>query len=152
MRYGMILGCVVLLAVAARGEEKASRVEGAKFLQGEWTVVGIEGGGIRAAPEELRGMKWSIRGDLISASQPGGSGRMRYRIDSEKTPKEFDLTSLDEGPLKGKTDPGIYEFKDGQLRICYRDPDNRTGKRPRDFSEAAPVGSGYGIIVLEKVK
>jgi hypothetical protein len=55
-----------------------------------------------------------------------------------------------QGKQAGQTDPGIYELKDGRLRICYRAPGNKEGKRPQDFSDANR--SGYGMIILEKVE
>ncbi len=152
MRQTLSLACVALLVIPVWGQDRDASTQGAKFLQGEWIVVGIEDGGLKATPEELEGMRWSIKGNVITATQPGAAGRMLYKLNPEARPREIDITSLDEGPLQGQTDPGIYEFKDGRLRICYRDPDNKKGGRPKSFLDAAPQGSGYGIIILERAK
>ena len=147
MRCFWFLGCLAVTTFPTSG---ADNIHEANLPEGEWVVVGMEGGGYKASPEELTGMKWSIQGTKITAFQPIEIGKMEYKLDPEKTPKAINLTSLN-GPLKGHTDPGIYELKDGQLRICYRDPDNTNGARPKTFKAATPANSGYGIIILRKV-
>ena len=121
-----------------------------RSLQGDWVVVEMGDKGYKATPQELQGMRWLIKGDIITATDPDGStGKMRYKIDPNESPRHFDITSL-QGKLKGTTDPGIYELREGQLLICFREPDNSIGKRPKAFTDAARVGSGYGTITLEK--
>lgn len=138
----------VTLGVKSESQRNHSSDTGVKLPQGEWIVVGIEAEGRIAKPEELRGMRWSIKGDVITATNPDGSGgRMRYTLNAEKSPKEIDLTALD-GNRKGQTDPGIYELKNGRLRVCVGDPH----KRPQALSDAARKDSAYGTITLEKKK
>lgn len=150
MRLLLLISFLTVLPALVFGTEKAPPSCDSQALQGDWIVVGIEGGGYKATPQELRGMQWSIRGDTITGTDPdGSSGKMRYKIDPTVSPKRFDITSL-QGKLAGQTDPGIYELNGRRLRICYRNPDNQTGDCPKSFADAAPVGSGYGIIVLEK--
>jgi uncharacterized protein (TIGR03067 family) len=121
-----------------------------RSLQGDWVVVGMEDGGYKATPQELQDMRWVIKGDIITAIDPDGSTfMMRYKIDPNASPRHFDITSL-QGKLKGTTDPGIYALWEGRLLICCRSPDNSIGERPKAFTDAARVGSGYGIINLEK--
>jgi hypothetical protein len=55
-----------------------------------------------------------------------------------------------QGNQAGQTSPGIFELENGRLRICYRDSDNKEGKRPQKFSDANRTG--YGMIILEKVE
>lgn len=150
MRLLLLLSFLTFLPASVFGAEEVPSSSDSQALQGDWIVVGIEGGGYKATPQELRGMRWSIRSDIITATNPdGSSGKMRYKIDPTVSPKQFDIASL-QGKLAGQTDPGIYELKGRRLRICYRDPGNEMGDRPKSFADAAPVGSGYGLIVLEK--
>jgi uncharacterized protein (TIGR03067 family) len=51
--------------------------------------------------------------------------------------KVFELTVKD-GEKKGQKRHGIYELKDGQLRICYG-----PGEKPRPTKFEAPPGSEY---------
>jgi uncharacterized protein (TIGR03067 family) len=150
MRFVLSISVLAFCTVSVFGGEKETPASVSRLLQGEWVVVGMEDNGYKATPEELQGMRWVIKGDIITATDPDGStGKTRYKIDPNASPRHFDLTSP-EGELKGRTDPGIYELREGRLRICYREPDNSTGERPKAFTDAARVGSGYGIIILEK--
>jgi uncharacterized protein (TIGR03067 family) len=140
---------LALISVSALCAEKETPESVAQALKGDWTVVGIEDAEMKATPDELRGMQWSIEGDMISASQPGVSGKMRFKVDPTQSPKHFDITSLD-GNMKGSTDIGIYELENDRLRICLRDSANKTGDRPNRFADAAPGKTGYWIISLKK--
>jgi uncharacterized protein (TIGR03067 family) len=123
-------------------QKKETPASVSRSLQGDWVVVGMQDRGNKAEPEDLQGMRWIIKGDIITATNPDGStGKMRYTIDPNASSRHFDITPL-EGELKGKTDPGIYELREGQLRICYRQPDNSTGERPKAFTDADRVKSG----------
>ena len=51
--------------------------------------------------------------------------------------KSFELTVKD-GDKKGQRRHGIYELKDGQLRLCYG-----PGEKPRPTKFEAPAGSEY---------
>jgi uncharacterized protein (TIGR03067 family) len=55
----------------------------------------------------------------------------RFTLDPNSSPKFFDFTP-NEGGNKGKTYHGLYELKDGRLRICYRGPGST---RPKDFDD-----------------
>lgn len=150
MRYLWFLGFVAVTVLPAWGEENCRPDKEAKSLQGEWVVVGLEDEGQRASAEEVKGMKWVIRGTTITGTNPDGStGSMRFALNPKSQPKEIDLTSLD-GNLKGVVHIGIYELQKGRLRICVGDrKPNATRKgRPKEF--AAPPNSGFGMILLEK--
>jgi uncharacterized protein (TIGR03067 family) len=112
-------------------------------LQGEWVVVAMEEDGEKAPADDLKGMKWVVKGNEITASQPGGTGKMTFRLDRGKTPKEIDITSLD-GNLKGTTSPGIYAIEGRRLRVCNAEQ----GRRPKEFATAP--GDGREMITLEK--
>ena len=83
-------------------------------LQGEWSVVAMEEGGEKAPADALKGMKWVVRGNEITGSQPGGTGRMSFKLDSGKTPKEIDITALG------------WQFKGDDVTRNLRDGRNET--------------------------
>jgi uncharacterized protein (TIGR03067 family) len=111
-------------------------------LEGEWEVVAMEGDGLKASADDVRGMRWAVKGNVITGSQPGVSGKMSFKLDPKKTPKEIDITSLD-GNLKGTTAPGIYEIEGQTLRVCFGEK-----VRPKTFTTEA--GDGRTMITLEK--
>jgi uncharacterized protein (TIGR03067 family) len=131
----------------ANAVDDTSAGDEVKVFQGEWTVVGLEGGGHKATEEELQTQKWSVEGNTITGFAHGSTGKMRFTLNSKKSPKEIDLTALD-GNLKGTTRIGIYEFQNGRLRICSRGVTETDKDRPKDFTLSA--GSGCGLITLER--
>ena len=123
-----------------------------KALAGEWVVVGLEANGHKATADELKGMRWSVRGTDITATDPNGtSGKMSFKLDPGLSPKAIDLTAVSGGRESGpnpkpETIPGIYELEDGRLRICMRD--TGVGGRPKEFV----AGPGQGLITLERAR
>ena len=111
-------------------------------LEGEWAVVAMEGDGKKVVVGASQGMKWSIKGNEITASQPGVTGNMSFALDPKKSPKEIDITARD-GNLKGTTTPGIYALEGRKLRVCFGAKD-----RPTRFATAP--GEGCGMLTLEK--
>jgi RNA polymerase sigma factor (sigma-70 family) len=118
-----------------------------KALEGEWVVVGLEADGRKATAGEMKGMRWTFRGTEVTSTDPDGSGgKMSFRLDPAKSPKEIDLTPLD-GREKGKVAAGIYRLDGGRLQVCLRDPGG-AGGRPKEFVS----GPGQGLITLEQAK
>jgi uncharacterized protein (TIGR03067 family) len=135
----------------AQGGEKKPEDAAAKDLkamEGEWKVVGLEEGGRRASPDDMKGMRWTFQGSTMLPVNPGEKpgDKAEVKLDPGQSPKHIDLVVL-EGDNKGKTLEGIYKVEGGKLTICLRDP----GKgRPKEFT--ADGGEGQGLITLEKVK
>jgi RNA polymerase sigma factor (sigma-70 family) len=111
-------------------------------LEGEWVVVAMEGDGEEATADDVKGMKWVVKGNEITASQPGLTGKMSFKLDPKKTPKEIDVTALD-GDLKGTTSPGIYSLEGQRLCVCFGEK-----VRPKKFATAP--GGGLTMLTLEK--
>ncbi|HEX4613062.1 MAG TPA: TIGR03067 domain-containing protein, partial [Urbifossiella sp.] len=131
-------------ATPPRKDEKASTAPDKELgdLQGEWVVVAIEGDGRKASADDVKGMRWAIKGNEITGRQPGGDGKMSFRLNPGATPKEIDVTSLD-GNQKGTTSPGIYAIDGPKLRVCFGEK-----VRPKVFATAP--GDDRTMLTLEK--
>ncbi len=67
-----------------------------------------------------------------------------YKVNVKKKPYTIDTTAT-RGENRGKTRLGLYEYKDGELKICFGD----LGKdRPTDF--ASKGGDGKTIYSLKR--
>ena len=98
-----------------------------------------------ATDQEMKGMRWSIKGSEITGIDPNGSsGRMSFNLDSTKNPPTIDLTAID-GNRKNETDLGIYSLDNGRLRICIADPHT---SRPTELR----IGQQAWIMELKKIK
>ena len=111
-------------------------------LQGRWVVVAMEGDGEKVSAEVLEGMTWAIKGNQITASQPGSTGTMSFKLAPGRTPKEIDITALD-GNLKGTTSPGIYAIEGSKLRVGF-------GEKVRPTAFVTAPGDGRTMITLTK--
>jgi uncharacterized protein (TIGR03067 family) len=137
-----------LVAVSALlgGDADAVKKEQA-LLEGEWSMSLGEANG-QAMPKEMvkTGRRTAKNGE--TAITIGGQVyfKAKYTIDPTKTPKTIDY-AMTEGPTKGKTHLGIYEFKGDTLTFCFAAP----GKdRPTDFT--AKEGSQRTLSVWTRDK
>lgn len=143
MRLSFLFLLVVsLLAGAASADD-------ADHLQGTWQIIELEANGEKKPSEEFPGWKLVFEGDQVWVVKPEGADpKLRFRLDSTKSPKTIDLV-VQEGNDKGKVAPGIYEFSNGQLRLCiniFGDP----SYRPAEFKTRERDGAGFAI--LERIK
>lgn len=111
-------------------------------LQGEWVVVATEGDGEKASADAVKGMKWVIKKNEITGSQPGSNGTMSFKLNTGKMPKEIDATAID-GNLKGTISLGTYTLEGRTLRVCFG-----VKRRPKEFSTGP--SDGHTLITLEK--
>jgi len=109
-------------------------------MQGEWGCTLNIRNGQRQPEEVVETLFRDIKDDVVTISlydrvlQKG-----KLKLNPNTTPKQIDVTAL-EGPAKDKVSPGIYEIKDGVLRICSAQP----GKdRPTAFE--SKEGSNHSL-------
>ena len=134
------LGCFL----ATTPPDDAVQQELKKF-EGTWVVTAftIEGRQMTEAQLQTR-LSFQFKGNKCISRQgkdsdsPGDEAT--FTIDPTKQPRTIDFTKA-AGDGKGKTLRGIYEWKDGKLRLCY---DRGGEKHPREFSEKAI------LVVLER--
>jgi len=142
MRFISLIGFLIL---GVAGCSKAPHSEDTAALEGEWAVVRMEDQSRASTDQEMKGMRWSIKGSEITGTNPdGSSARMSLQIDSTKSPATIDLTALD-GNRTGETELGIYSLEAGRLRICFANPHTT---RPNELR----IGPQSWIIELEKIK
>jgi uncharacterized protein (TIGR03067 family) len=141
MRLVACVACVLLVCRAA-GEDKPQGGD-EKAFQGTWEVV-EHLPGAKAQPPVVyykvvvAGTKLTLHsklGDKTHATE------CEFKLDPTTAPKQLDLIS----PRWG-TYPGLYEFKDGKLRLCYRGPGST---RPKDFDDAAAGNQVTTFLVLK---
>jgi uncharacterized protein (TIGR03067 family) len=132
-----------------------------KQLQGEWKTESLtEGGKSLSAEDGSGGLVLQIKGNTFVTAERKPNGETsevdtgRIEINSSTSPKTIDFIGRTQSTI------GIYEFKDGALRVCLvehsgtespggeRISDTKPLKRPTTFD--SPVGSN--IMLLEFTK
>lgn len=128
---GKFVGVVTLLilsTVAALGQGKGKPDK--ELIQGNW-VWDAAYAQSDATPVVLV-ERIVINGDQLTFHYKMEADRFRspttFKIDSEAIPKQIEFTPT-QGPNQGKTYVGIYEIKEGTLRIAYRGPGSPRPKR-----------------------
>lgn len=114
-------------------------------LQGAWQIVSLveKGKAIPAAETDV--LEITIAKEKFSVSEKGKVAvEYSIKLDPTKTPKAIDFTH-EGGENKGKTEPGIYTFEKGQLKLIL--DEDRKG-RPTVF-EGKETAS-YSVMVLKK--
>lgn len=128
LRFASI-ACFVLASATLAAEPEADL----KALQGTWVLAEatLEG---RDHGEDFKEMKLKVNGDKYEVGFGMVSDKGTIKLDSTKKPKQIDLTTTKDGPFKGHTLPGIYEFKDDTVVLCLEA--NKTD-RPTKFEAPA---------------
>jgi RNA polymerase sigma factor (sigma-70 family) len=111
-----------------------------KRLQGKWEGIPVIQGG-KAVNGHLT--SFTIQGEKISYD---ATRVERFKIDSTKKPKHFDLTVL-ANEKEEKTVQGIFEIKGDELRICLE-----VGGKGRPTAFERTEGSPNRLIVLKRLK
>jgi len=142
MRLFASIGFSVVCCMLTGGCNGDTSSKDLAALSGEWAFVAVESHGEVTTPEEIKGQRWSINGNMITAIVPGMSDhQMAFKLNADKTPKEMDILPQ-YAPYEGKQTRAIYTLESGKLRVCSADPDEKSA-RPTEFFEA---------MVLKKVE
>ncbi|HEY2784712.1 MAG TPA: sigma-70 family RNA polymerase sigma factor [Fimbriiglobus sp.] len=131
--------------VAPPADKKAA--EELKRFAGEWEMVSGEMSG-QAMPAVMSKTMKRIVKDGENTVTMGGQVYFKatLTVDPSKTPRTIDY-AMTEGPTKGKTQLGIYEWEDGTLRFIFASPGQ---DRPKDFTTKA--NDGKTLSVWKRVK
>jgi len=139
------LACLLVVALTlGAGGESGQKQEVAKFA-GTWALSECRYDGRDHSSLKFkvvfRGNEGKIEGNDKVASE---YDKIKFKLDATMTPRAIDIT-VSAGSQTDATMQGIYEFKDGELRICAKVFGNG---RPKDFD--APDGSSSVLLVLKR--
>lgn len=138
-----ILAALTSLTAPAQADPPAEL----KAFQGQWVVSAATLGG-RDHKDDFAALKLSITGGQYEATVNVLKDTGTITVDVKKSPKWLTLASAEKaGPFKGRTMPGIYEFKDGKLTVCLN---SEKADRPEKFD--APEASPLMLIEFERAK
>ena len=109
-------------------------------MQGEWRAVAGRREGENLPEDWLASLRLTIKGDKYEIAWTDGGDTGSLKLRDGTTPKQMDISSDGAGPV-----PGIYEFRDGQMRVAYA---TEGGERPKNF-DATP-GSGSVAVTYRR--
>lgn len=131
------------LAVSAALADDAAAKEQQR-LQGAWEFVSVELNG-NDSLDIFKGSKPVVKGNLLTLRFRGGTKLVRlFKLYPDTTPRSVDFLSEDG---KEVTSEGIYELKDGQLKLLVNIND---GVKDRPTSFAAKSKRGHILYVLKR--
>jgi uncharacterized protein (TIGR03067 family) len=138
--FGMTrLAAVIVLLVPP-----VSVADDAKTVVGFWKPVSVVADGVERFPEGksreaitlvVKDGEYRLY-DCLDAAKDLHRRLVTAEIKLDPATKGIELTIKD-GSRKGEKSHGVYELKDGKLRVCYGPAD-----KPRPTSFDAPAGSG----------
>lgn len=117
-----------------------------KALQGVWILEDAKLGG-RDHKDDFAGMKLTVTGAKYVIDFADNSDKGEVTLGEDKKPKQIDLTTRKDGPFKGRTLPGIYEFKDETVTLCLN---SEKPDRPTKFE--APAKTPLMLITFKRAK
>jgi uncharacterized protein (TIGR03067 family) len=114
-------------------------------LQGEWAITALRYDGEDVPPHTFAAARLIVEGDQFTSLGMGAAYSGKITANASVNPRTFDMFFLD-GPEKGNTNRGIYEFLSGESwRLCLA---TRGGERPKTFASTA--NSGIALETLER--
>ncbi|QJW96152.1 TIGR03067 domain-containing protein [Frigoriglobus tundricola] len=124
----------VLFTLAALTAEPDSELT---EFQGVWVIAEASLAG-RDHLDDFKGMTLTVTDSKYQIDFKENSDKGALKIDATKKPKQIDLTTSRAGPFKGRTLPGIYEFKGGTVVLCLN---SEKPDRPSAFEakEKTPI-------------
>ena len=109
-----LLGVLVIGLALAADDKKPDDVK--EKLQGTWTMVSIEYGGMKVPDNVVKGQSITFEGDKMTQRDKDKVEPATYKIDASKKPAELDQTPT-EGSGKGKTVQLIFQLDGDTLKI-----------------------------------
>lgn len=145
MRWTSIAAVVLSVGLATAADDKPKKE--LEPFQGTWAVKAITRNGEAVPDEAVQKLSLVIKGnERVVKDGDEVKSKGTFTIDATKKPKQMDVTVTD-GPLAGKTYPGVYELKDDTFTLCLT---LEGDERPTDLT--AKEGSGRLLQVFVKAK
>lgn len=118
-----------------------------KPFQGKWVLSAATLGG-RDHMDDFQGLALTVDGDKYVVTVGPNTDKGAITLDPSKSPKHITLASSEKaGPFKGRTMPGVYEFKGDKLTVCLN---SEKDDRPAKFE--APEKTPMMLFVFEREK
>lgn len=144
MRWTSIAALLLTASLATAADEPKKELEP---FQGTWAVKAITRNGEAVPDEVAQKLSLIIKGnERVVKDGDEVKSKGTFTLDAAKKPKQMDVTVTD-GPLAGKTYPGVYELKDDTFTLCLA---LEGDTRPDDLT--AKEGSGRLLQVFVKAK
>lgn len=122
-----VLAMLILVAGATK-TGLADETAAIKELNGEWSAVSMEVGGMPLPETFVKSVKL-VNTDGEYLVKAGKDDKGTVSVDPSKKPKTMTIKGT-EGPNKGKTMLCIYELNGDELKICY---DLSGAEFPKEF-------------------
>ncbi|MGE3805623.1 MAG: TIGR03067 domain-containing protein [Gemmataceae bacterium] len=133
----------LLVPVDAADDAKKTQEQ----LQGTWRIKEMVLSGRTTPAEKLEKAVMVFKDDTMTLTDGDRKRAFRFKLDPSKKPAEIEVTAIG-GTFNDQKATGIYELKDGSLKLCLP---NKPGLGAiKEFS--APEGSQQAYFVLEKMK
>ncbi|MCS6863635.1 MAG: TIGR03067 domain-containing protein [Gemmataceae bacterium] len=139
-----LLRIVVAIPLCAGVAVAADPCDELKPFQGVWVIAEAHLAG-RDHRDDFHGMKLTITGNTYVIDFGDNSDKGTITVDGTKTPKHIDLTTRPDGPFKGRTLPGIYEFHGQRIRLCLN---SEKPERPTKFE--APEKTPLMLLTFQR--
>jgi uncharacterized protein (TIGR03067 family) len=142
----LVIGIAVCLIGANPAQEDQAKKD-REQMQGAWKAVSGELGGQEFPEDGLKqgNMKMTFKSDKYTFEMTGNQEEGKVKLHADKKPKAIDF-SIESGDDKGKTQLGIYEIENGQLKICVA----KAGETERPTEFKTKEGSPNVLIVMKK--
>jgi uncharacterized protein (TIGR03067 family) len=146
----MALSLVVLVPVGAAPAGGDAAKKDLEKMQGVWRLVRGEAEGEAASDYVVENLEVAVQGDRLTfkgiAPLTDRAARLTVTLlDPATTPRCIDL-KVDAGSLKGSVLEGVYDWQDGELKLCLL----LTGERRRPLEFEAGAGSNRVLFVLKR--
>jgi uncharacterized protein (TIGR03067 family) len=139
------MGIMLAIPLTASADDAKKQLE---KLQGAWTSVSYEIGGIAIEDDDLKAVVTTItiKGAAFEWKAEDGNDQGTLKIDATKDPKQIDFVSEQESGVKIPTWSGIYVVEGDTLKLCIGPG---AGQRPKDFSTK---NATQGVFTLNRSK
>jgi uncharacterized protein (TIGR03067 family) len=139
----LVLALCLLVPTAALAAEPEGDLQA---LQGAWVVEAATLGG-RDHTDDFKAMKLTVTGQKYDITFGEITEHGTIKVDSTRKPGHITLTTRQGGPFKGRTLPGIYEFKGETVVLCLN---SELPDRPTKFD--APEKTKLMLLTLKRAK
>ncbi len=138
-------------APAADGPKPPEKAEAKpEKLEGTWVMASAERNGLKVKDDLVKKSRLIFTGDKVEIDWAGyGRVKGEFRTDDKRNPKTIGMyfPPAEVGTGQETRFNGIYELKDGQLRLCVAA--NLNGEEgPMEFG--SPAGSGIDYYVFKR--